>query len=57
MAFLMCAPQYAANKGFAEDLTEGKFSFPVVHGILKDKGNRQMLGKYSFSSGVMCEIF
>ncbi|TEB20764.1 farnesyltranstransferase [Coprinellus micaceus] len=24
---------YAAAKGFAEDLTEGKFSFPVVHAI------------------------
>ncbi|KAH8826392.1 terpenoid synthase [Flagelloscypha sp. PMI_526] len=25
--------QYAAKKGFAEDLTEGKFSFPVIHSI------------------------
>jgi geranylgeranyl diphosphate synthase type 3 len=24
---------YAANKSFAEDLTEGKFSFPVIHAI------------------------
>lgn len=24
---------YAQNKGFAEDLTEGKFSFPMIHGI------------------------
>lgn len=24
---------YALNKGFAEDLTEGKFSFPMIHGI------------------------
>ncbi|KAJ3498827.1 hypothetical protein NMY22_g19565 [Coprinellus aureogranulatus] len=24
---------YAAAKGFAEDLTEGKFSFPVVHAV------------------------
>ncbi|EEB92134.1 hypothetical protein MPER_09404 [Moniliophthora perniciosa FA553] len=34
---------YSTNKGFAEDLTEGKFSFPVVHGIWKDTENRQIL--------------
>ncbi|KAF9456357.1 terpenoid synthase [Collybia nuda] len=34
---------YAHNKGFAEDLTEGKFSFPVVHGVRADMGNRQLL--------------
>ncbi|KAF8632867.1 hypothetical protein AX17_004715 [Amanita inopinata Kibby_2008] len=36
-------PEYSVNKGFAEDLTEGKFSFPVVHGINADKSNRQIL--------------
>ncbi|KAL1745802.1 isoprenoid synthase domain-containing protein [Schizophyllum fasciatum] len=35
--------EYSSNKGFAEDLTEGKFSFPVVHGIHADKSNRQIL--------------
>ncbi|KAJ3565322.1 hypothetical protein NP233_g7698 [Leucocoprinus birnbaumii] len=35
--------QYTSNKGFAEDLTEGKFSFPVVHGIHADTSNRQIL--------------
>ncbi|KAH8103550.1 isoprenoid synthase domain-containing protein [Cristinia sonorae] len=34
---------YAENKGFAEDLTEGKFSFPIVHGIRTDTSNRQLL--------------
>ena len=28
---------YTSNKGFAEDLTEGKFSFPVVHGVRTEK--------------------
>ena len=27
------ADEYATNKGFAEDLTEGKFSFSIVHGV------------------------
>ncbi|KAI0077209.1 terpenoid synthase [Panus rudis PR-1116 ss-1] len=35
--------QYADNKGFAEDLTEGKFSFPIVHGVRADTSNRQLL--------------
>eukprot|EP01127_Copromyxa_protea_P003449 TRINITY_DN1326_c0_g1_i1.p1 TRINITY_DN1326_c0_g1~~TRINITY_DN1326_c0_g1_i1.p1 ORF type:complete len:259 (-),score=59.95 TRINITY_DN1326_c0_g1_i1:74-850(-) len=25
--------KYAQNKSFAEDLTEGKYSFPIIHGI------------------------
>lgn len=35
--------QYAVNKGFAEDLTEGKFSFPVVHAIRANQSNRQII--------------
>ena len=25
--------EYATNKSFAEDLTEGKFNFPIIHAI------------------------
>ncbi|KAH7929566.1 terpenoid synthase [Leucogyrophana mollusca] len=35
--------EYTQNKGFAEDLTEGKFSFPIVHGVRADETNRQVL--------------
>ncbi|KIO13974.1 hypothetical protein M404DRAFT_11963 [Pisolithus tinctorius Marx 270] len=37
------SPMYANNKGFAEDLTEGKFSFPIVHGIRQDPNDRQII--------------
>ncbi|KAF8981629.1 geranylgeranyl pyrophosphate synthetase [Entomortierella lignicola] len=35
--------QYAANKGFCEDLTEGKFSFPIIHSIRADPSSRKLL--------------
>ncbi|KAJ1595896.1 hypothetical protein NDA14_006269 [Ustilago hordei] len=35
--------KYAENKGFAEDLTEGKFSFPIIHSIRARGANRQIL--------------
>ncbi|KAM7195431.1 geranylgeranyl pyrophosphate synthase [Naviculisporaceae sp. PSN 640] len=35
--------EYTANKGMCEDLTEGKFSFPVIHSIRSDPNNLQLL--------------
>ncbi|KIK77660.1 hypothetical protein PAXRUDRAFT_834931 [Paxillus rubicundulus Ve08.2h10] len=35
--------EYSDHKGFAEDLTEGKFSFPIVHGVRADEGNRVIM--------------
>lgn len=35
--------QYSKNKGFCEDLTEGKFSFPIIHSIRSDPTNKQIL--------------
>jgi geranylgeranyl diphosphate synthase, type III len=34
---------YSDTKGFAEDLTEGKFSFPLVHAIHADETNSELL--------------
>ncbi|KAK0728538.1 geranylgeranyl diphosphate synthase [Lasiosphaeria miniovina] len=35
--------EYTANKGMCEDLTEGKFSFPVIHSIRCNPTNLQLL--------------
>ncbi|EPQ52777.1 terpenoid synthase [Gloeophyllum trabeum ATCC 11539] len=39
----LCAKDYATNKGYAEDLTEGKFSFPIVHGVNSNRNDRSLL--------------
>ncbi|KAH8202278.1 hypothetical protein TruAng_003555 [Truncatella angustata] len=39
----LSSAEYSDNKGFAEDLTEGKFSFPVIHSIRSDPANLQLL--------------
>ncbi|KAL4240164.1 Geranylgeranyl pyrophosphate synthase [Mactra antiquata] len=35
--------EYEANKSYCEDLTEGKFSFPLIHGIQCDSADNQIL--------------
>ena len=35
--------EYTDNKGLCEDLTEGKFSFPVIHSIRSNPQNRQLI--------------
>lgn len=34
---------YTKNKGLCEDLTEGKFSFPIIHSIRANPSNHQLL--------------
>ena len=34
---------YTHNKGLCEDLTEGKFSFPIIHSIRTDPQNHQLM--------------
>ncbi|KAK4131142.1 geranylgeranyl pyrophosphate synthetase, partial [Trichocladium antarcticum] len=35
--------EYTANKGMCEDLTEGKFSFPVIHSVRSNPADMQLL--------------
>lgn len=34
---------YSKNKGLCEDLTEGKFSFPIIHSIRSDPQNLELI--------------
>uniref|UniRef100_A0A1B0AY66 Geranylgeranyl pyrophosphate synthase n=4 Tax=Glossina TaxID=7393 RepID=A0A1B0AY66_9MUSC len=35
--------EYTENKSFAEDLTEGKFGFPIIHAVRTQKQDNQVL--------------
>ena len=39
----LSSPEYSHNKGLCEDLTEGKFSFPIIHSIRANPENLQLL--------------
>jgi geranylgeranyl diphosphate synthase, type III len=34
---------YTKNKGLCEDLTEGKFSFPIIHSVRSNPQNLQLI--------------
>uniref|UniRef100_A0A023F5X7 Putative geranylgeranyl pyrophosphate synthase/polyprenyl synthetase n=1 Tax=Triatoma infestans TaxID=30076 RepID=A0A023F5X7_TRIIF len=38
----LCSKEYTENKSFCEDLTEGKFSFPVIHAIRSQPDDKQV---------------
>ena len=39
----LISKDYATNKSFAEDFTEGKFSFPIIHSINATPNNHQVI--------------
>lgn len=39
----LSSKEYSDNKGMCEDLTEGKFSFPVIHSIRSNPTNLQLV--------------
>lgn len=42
-SLFLFSKQYAENKSFCEDLTEGKFSFPVIHAIRSRPDDQQII--------------
>lgn len=43
----LTSKEYSEGKSFCEDLTEGKFSFPIIHAINIQKEDRQVLRNYT----------
>jgi geranylgeranyl diphosphate synthase type 3 len=41
--FAFCLLQYSRDKGYCEDLTEGKFSFPIIHAIMSHPDDNQVI--------------
>lgn len=39
----LSSTEYTENKGLCEDLTEGKFSFPIIHSIRSNPQNLQLM--------------
>lgn len=39
----LASQEYSAHKGMCEDLTEGKFSFPVIHSIRSNPSDLQLI--------------
>lgn len=39
----LCLQEYSENKSYCEDLTEGKFSFPIIHAIHSQPNDRQVI--------------
>ncbi|XP_031559006.1 geranylgeranyl pyrophosphate synthase-like [Actinia tenebrosa] len=39
----LLSEEYRQNKSYCEDLTEGKFSFPIIHGIQHDSNSTKII--------------
>ncbi|KAK2579849.1 hypothetical protein KPH14_007532 [Odynerus spinipes] len=39
----LCVQEYSENKSYCEDLSEGKFSFPIIHAIRSHPEDRQIM--------------
>jgi geranylgeranyl diphosphate synthase type 3 len=39
----LCSKEYSESKGLYEDLTEGKFSFPIIHSIRSEPSSHRLI--------------
>ncbi|XP_059156776.1 geranylgeranyl pyrophosphate synthase-like isoform X1 [Physella acuta] len=39
----LCSKEYETNKSYCEDITEGKFSFPLIHAIKANPADNQVM--------------
>ncbi|XP_071564884.1 terpene synthase-like [Temnothorax nylanderi] len=39
----LCLDEYTENKSYCEDLTEGKFSFPIIHALTSNPDDKQII--------------
>ncbi|XP_062519687.1 geranylgeranyl pyrophosphate synthase-like [Corticium candelabrum] len=39
----LCSSEYEKNKSYCEDITEGKFSFPIIHGVYSNMQSTQLI--------------
>ena len=47
--------QYTNTKGFADDISEGKYSFPMIHGIKASAGDNTLEGQpWLLRSSIPC---
>ena len=38
-----CLLQYSNDKGYFDDITEGKFSFPIIHAVKSRPDDKQVM--------------
>jgi len=48
--------QYSQEKGYCEDLTEGKFSFPIIHAITCNPDGSEVICILLFQSNLFSDI-
>jgi geranylgeranyl diphosphate synthase type 3 len=42
----LCSKEYADSKSYCEDLTEGKFSFPIIHFVKNNPNDQRLISKF-----------